>query len=295
MKKNIIFLTLLLLTKMVFSQAYDGLQKMNGVSQKVYFSASAGERARKVLDNVAKAEIYFEKKLKVHPDYTLLVLSPSDWKIYAHPNAIYGIPHYLQDGRLVVASENNDFWKRNTPPVDKLPEAQVRKLRATYLDKNGEVNLTDFFDLLAVHELGHAFQKAAGMLGQRNWLSELLCNVMLHTFIAEKNPRLIPSLTVFPQVTVAGFPLERLKYTSLEDFEIYYNDIAQKNPDNYGWYQCRFHVVAGQIYDSGGLAAMNNLWGALLSHKQKLSDLELINLLKTAHPALDQAIVNWKK
>jgi len=89
--------------------------------------------------------------------------------------------------------------------------------------------------------------------------------------------------------------LERLKYTSLEDFEIYYNDIAQKNPDNYGWYQCRFHVVAGQIYYSGGLAAMNNLWGALLSHKQKLSDLELINLLKTAHPALDQAIANWKK
>ena len=295
MKQNIIFLTLLLLTKIVFSQTYNGLQKMDGVSQKVYFSASARERAIKISDNVAKAEIYFEKKLKVHPDYTLLVLSPSDWKIYAHPNAIYGIPHYLPDGRLVVAAENNDFWKRNIPPIDKLPEALVKKLRGTYLDKNGEVNLTDFFDLLAVHELGHAFQKAAGMLGQRNWLNELICNVLLHTFIAENSPGLIPALTVFPQVTVAGFPPDRLKYTSLEDFEMYYNDIAQKNPDNYGWYQCRFHVVAGQIYDSGGVVAMNNLWTALLIHKAKLSDQELTNLLKKTHPALEQAITNWNK
>jgi len=90
MKKNIILLALLLFTKIVFSQTYNGLQKMDRVKQTVYFSSNAKERAVKILDNVAKAEVYFEKKFKVHPDYTLLVLSPSDWKIYAHPNAIYG-------------------------------------------------------------------------------------------------------------------------------------------------------------------------------------------------------------
>jgi hypothetical protein len=295
MKQNIIFLTLLLLTKIAFSQTYNGLTKMDGVSQKVYFSANAKERAIKILDNVAKAEIYFEKTLKVHPDYTLLVLSPADWKSYAHPNAVYGIPHYLPDGRLVVAAENNDFWRRNIPPIDKLPEALAKKLTDTYVDKNGEVNLTAFFDLLAVHELGHSFQKAAGMVKQRNWLNELLCNVLLHTFIAEKSPKLLPALTVFPQVTVAGFPPDRLKYTKLEDFETYYNDIAQKHPDNYGWYQCRFHTVSGQIYDSGGVAATNNLWNALSNHKEKLGDQELTNLLKTTHPALERAITDWNK
>lgn len=90
MKKNIILLALLLFTKIVFSQTYNVLQKIDGVKQTVYFSSNAKERAVKILDNVAKAEVYFEKKFKVHPDYTLLVLSPSDWKIYAHPNAIYG-------------------------------------------------------------------------------------------------------------------------------------------------------------------------------------------------------------
>ena len=41
--------------------------------------------------------------------------------------------------------------------------------------------------------------------------------------------------------------------------------------------------------------AMNNLWSALLSHKEKLNDQELRSLLKTIHPALEQAIANWNK
>jgi len=295
MKQKIILLILLFLTRFSFAQNYDGLQKLDQVTQKVYFSENAKARAVKISDNVAKAEIYFEQQFKVRPDYTLLVLSPSDWKKYAHPNAIYGIPHFLPDGRLVVAAENNDFWNRNIPPLDKLPGGLVEKLKNTYTDKTGAIALTDFFDLLAVHELGHAFQSAAGVKGQRNWLNELLCNILLHTYIAENNPKLLPALTVFPEVTVAGFPADRLKYSKLEDFEIHYNDIAQNYPDNYGWYQCRFHTVAAQIYNAGGVAAMQSLWRSLLTHKEKLDDAALTSLLKKTHPALEQAIVNWNK
>lgn len=295
MKKSILLPALLLFTIMGFSQTYDGLKKLDNASQNVYFSLNAKERAVKISDHVSKAEFYFEKQFGIHPNYTLLVLSPTDWKKYAHPKAIYGIPHYLPDGRLIVASENNDFWRRNTPPIDKLPEALAKNLSNTYADKNGEVVLTDFFDLLAVHELGHSFQNAAGMTKQRSWLSELLCNLLLHTYIAENNPVLLPSLTVYPQVTVSSFPPERLIYKKLEDFETSYNDLAQNHPDNYGWYQCRFHTVAAQIYDTGGITVMKNLWMALLNHKEKLDDQELAKLLKEAHPALNQAIADWNK
>jgi len=71
--------------------------------------------------------------------------------------------------------------------------------------------------------------------------------------------------------------------------------VRQKHPDNYSWYQCRFHTVAGQIYDLGGVNVMNNLWSALSSHKEKLNTQELTNLLKTAHPSLEQATTNWNK
>jgi hypothetical protein len=295
MKRNIILLLILLSTKITFAQTYDGLQKLDGVSQNVYFSVNAKERAIKIINNVAKAEIYFEKQFNVKPNYTLLVLSPTDWKTYAHPSAIYGIPHYLPDGRLVVASENNDFWKRNLPPIDKLPKELAQKVKDTYTDKNGEINLTNAFDLLAVHELGHAFQKAAGMRQQRNWLSELLCNVLLHTYLAENDPAQLPYITVFTQVSVQSFPAERLKYSKLEEFEANYNEIAKNHPDNYGWYQCRFHVLAGEIYDAGGVPAMKKMWNILSTQKEKLNDEDLMNLLKRTHPALEKAFTTWNK
>lgn len=296
MRQKIFILPLLLaLSAISFAQTFDSLKKLEGVAPKVYYSNNAKERAIAIAGHVAKAETYFQKAFKVQPDYILLVLSPADWKKYAHPQAIYGIPHYLPDGRLVVAAENNDFWKRNTPPVDKLPEAWAHKLKQTYTDKDGVINLTGAFDLLAVHELGHAFQKAAGMVKQRSWLNELLCNVLLHTYLAENDPQSLPLITVFTQASVASFPPERLKYTKLEDFETRYNELAKNHPDNYGWYQCRFHIAAGDIYDNGGVAAMNSLWTSLLAQKEKLDDAGLETLLKKTHPALEQVINNGSK
>lgn len=294
MKSKIIIVLFLVLTNLTFAQTYDGLQKLGNISQNVYFSENAKERAVKISTDVAKAETYFQKQFNVKPSYTLLVLSPTDWKKHAHPQAIYGIPHYLPDGRLVVASENNDFWKRNAAPVDKLPQELAEKMKATYTDKNGEINLTNAFDLLAIHELGHAFQSAAKMLGQRNWLNELLCNILLHTYLADNDPKQLPYITVFTKTAVSSFPTQRLKFTKLEDFEANYNEIAKNFPDNYGWYQCRFHVMAGDIYDAGGASSMKKIWSMLLSQKQKLNDEELLKLLNT-DAALQKAITNWNQ
>ncbi len=280
-----------MLVNTTFGQTYANLHQLD--DSKVYYSSDAKERAIKILDNVAKAEHFFQSEFNVKADYTLLVLSPADWKTYAHPNAIYGIPHFLPDGRLVVAAENNDFWKRNAPFIDKIPNELATILKETYTDKNGEIALTDFFDLLAVHELGHAFQHAAGMLKQRTWLNETFCNVLLHTYLAEKNPAQLPYLTVFPQVAIQSFPAERLKYNTLEDFEKYYNEIATKHPDNYGWYQCRFHVLAAEIYDLGGKDVMKKMLDILMNQNEKLNDDDLTDLLIKAHPALEQAITNW--
>lgn len=294
MKRKIIIVLLLLLTKITFAQTFNDLQKLDGISQNVYFSENAKDRAKKISTDVAKAESYFQKQFDVKPNYTLLVLSPADWKKYAHPQAIYGIPHYLPDGRLVVASENNDFWRRNAPPIAQLPKDLAEKMTATYTDKNGEINLTNAFDLLAIHELGHAFQSAAKMASQRNWLSELLCNVLLHTYLADNDPKQLPYITVFTKTAVSSFPTQRLKFTKLEDFEANYNEIAKNYPDNYGWYQCRFHVTAGDIYDAGGASSMKKIWSLLLSQKEKLTDDELLKLLST-DVALQKAITNWNQ
>ena len=296
MKKIILVLIVQLACIKIVAQSYEGLVKIDGISQKVYFSDGSKNRAMQIAEEVAKAEVYFTKNFTVQPQYTLLILSKTDWQKFAHPNAIYGIPHYLPDGRLVVASENNEFWKRSLPPLETLPKDIVEKIRNVYTDEKGEISLKECFDLLAIHELGHAFQNAAKMNSQRNWMNELLCNILLHTYVAENNPKLLPALTLLPEIMEKNVNPSNLKYTKLEDFETYYNEIAQKHPDNYGWYQCKFHNAAAQIYNSGGADAMKQLWTLLLDEKTKLSEEQLNQRLSRKAPkAVNDLITNWNK
>ena len=84
---------------------------------------------------------------------------------------------------------------------------------------------------------------------QRKWMGELFVNILLHTYVAENEPQSLPALTLFPKMVVAAGSSE-FKYTSLNDIQERYNDIARDYPKNYGWYQCRWHAAAADIYKS---------------------------------------------
>lgn len=290
--------TLLLNCIMVLSvsaQHYPGLQRLESETHKVLYSENARERATEIFYHLAKADGFFEELFKVKPDFTLLVLSPADWKKYANPYAIYGMPHLMPDGRLVVAAEFNEFWRRNTPPMEKLGSDHQQLMKATYPMENDQVIVTQMFDLLAIHELGHAYQNQAGMVKQRNWLNELFCNILLHSYLAKHEPSLIPALTVLPRVATENTPKDRLKYTRLEDFDDNYNDLGKNYPDNYGWYQYRYHLLAEKIYDEGGIEVVIQTWNALLAQKEKLNNEALMELIKNNSPVLYKAILEWNQ
>jgi hypothetical protein len=90
--------------------------------------------------------------------------------------------------------------------------------------------------------------------------------------------------------------IKGLTYTSLNDLELNYDEIAMKYPNNYGWYQCRLHSSAAKIYEQAGKSIGRKLWNALKTKKQKLSDTQLLKFLKTAgtKPVAD-IIKNWDK
>jgi hypothetical protein len=152
-----------------------------------------------------------------------------------------------------------------------------------------------FFDLLALHELGHAFHFQAGLNMQRKWMQELFVNIMLHTFVAEKEPQSLPALTVFPQMVISGGTGDYL-YTSLQDVHEKYNEIGAKHPKNYGWYQCRWHAASAQIYETDSTSAATQLWKALKDQKQTLSESELIPFFEKAGlRSVAEMIRNWDK
>jgi hypothetical protein len=208
------------------------------------------------------------------PKVSLFVLNPEHWKKYA-TFPVYGMPHYPDSTRLVIASEDNDFWKSFIPPLDQLPVGLAAKIKEAYTNSDGVLSMMAFFDLLALHELGHGFHEQAGLTMQRLWMQELFCNIMLHTYIAENEPANLPALEVFPEMVVAT-GTTGLEFTTLADFEKRYDNM---DPRNYGWYQCRLHVAGKNIYNAGGQKAFVKLWKGLKENREKMTDEQFASFL----------------
>jgi len=287
-----LFVSFFLCSANLTAQPYDELISLEGYKTKVYYSAGNDERAKVLAERMENVLAFYNKLIQYQPEVILLILSPEDWgKFTKFP--VYGMPHYNDDKTLIVASENNDFWKSFIPPVDKLPKELADKISETYVDENGNLSMEAFFDLLAIHEIGHAYHFQAGLNVQRKWMGELFCNILLHTYIAEKEPHQLPSLTVFPQMVIASGS-EGFTYTSLADIELRYDEIGQNHPQNYGWYQCRWHSAAGNIYDDGGADIFIKLWNAFAAQKKNLNDSEFANFLsEKVHQSVADVMLKW--
>lgn len=285
----------LLLAQPAEAQHYNQLHALTQHKAKVYYSAGHADRAKAIANRVDKAMSYYQQLLGYEPAVTLLILTPDDWTKYTKVPVVYGMPHYTNDKTLVMAAEDNAFWKSFIPPLDQLPLGFSEQLKGAYKDAKGNLSMQPFFDLLALHELGHAFHFQAGLNMQRKWLGELFANTLLHTYVAENEPESLPALTLFPQMVV-GSGAKEYTYTSLQDVDKRYEEIGQNHPKNYGWYQSRWHMAAGQIYDSGGRLVSRKLWDALKSEKQNLNDQELVIILETkADKSFGEMIKNWER
>lgn len=129
---------------------------------------------------------------------------------------------------------------------------------------------------------------------QRKWMGELFANILLHTYIAENEPELLPALTVFPKMVVSSYDKTELKFTTLTELEAQYDEIAKKHPKNYGWYQCRWHVAAGNIYKEGGVDLFERLWFTLKGQRKNLDDPSFTSLLsEQVHQSVADVVLEW--
>lgn len=284
-----------LIAQEITSQASKAkLVKLDGYTQSYYYSDGAEMRARSIADLMEKAGVFFEKEVEFTPQTVLYILAPQHWKDYAAKplHDVYGFPHNIDMVNLAVASEDNDFWRSFLPPVDKLPALLTILVKRAYGRPDGSYSMMPFFDLLALHEMGHSYTSQAGLKMQRHWMSELFVNIMLHTYVAEQQPELLDALVTFPDMVVNAGSSE-YKFTSLEDFEKLYSSMGM-GPKNYGWYQSRLHSAAKDIYNAGGKDAMVKLWYALKLHQEDMTDEALLKMLQTeVHPAVAEVVINW--
>ena len=281
---------MLLVCASLLQAQYGKLDSLSTENLKVYFSSGQQQRAKQVSKMAHQAIEWANGLVHFKPEVKLLILSPADWPQYTK-FPVYGMPHYADKKTLVVAAEDNDYWKSFIPPLNQLPPALANQIKTVYR-VNGSLSMQPFFDLLALHELGHAFHNQGGLTMQRKWMGELFCNIFLHTYIAENEPALLPALTVFPNMVVAA-GTAGYSFTTLQQFESNYEELGMRQPRNYGWYQCRLHAAAREIYDAGGKEVFAKLWHAL-QNSSAMDDAQLTSWLsKEVHPAVADVLLKW--
>lgn len=295
--QKIILLSYVLLVSVVHvatAQNFEKLTALESKSIRAYYSAGHEQKAASITRRVEKAMNFHSQLVGFKPTVTLLVLSATDWSSYTK-FPVYGMPHYNDEQTLIVAAEDNPMWKGFIPPLDQLPTELRQQIETVYRNANGNISMEAFFDLLALHELGHAFHIQGGLIMQRKWMGELFCNILLHTYIAENEPEQLPALTVFPRMVINN-GTKGFKFTSLQEVHENYNEIGQFHGKNYGWYQCRWHKAAGDIYDAGGKELVVKFWNAFKQQKEKLTDDQLTTFLETSvHKSIAEMIRNWDK
>lgn len=267
------------------SQQFSDLTELPEYIFPVYVSPGCVERGRAMATVCQRAHQFFSRTLRAQADITVLVLAPAEWPEYTtYPT--YGMPHADTDQQvLIMPGEDNTFWHSMVPPLETLSPEIAAAARSVYGRQGGSIDPSPFFEALSVHELAHLFHGQANVQFPRKWLQELFANLCLHAYVATQQPELLPILETFPRVVLAGGSAQ-FEYQSLADFERLYTAVG---PQNYGWYQCRLHVAARDVFEAGGVAALQRLWQAFVP----ISDVQLTEVLGQVHPQLEQVLTGW--
>jgi hypothetical protein len=244
------------------------LAHLGGYPFEVRYSEGSVARARAAADVAADAYAYFSRLFSgVRPDIAVIVAGETDWE----SGQPYGLPFFDDDagqirpGIVVMPAGGGDFWIAMGQDLHEASPRGYPRLLATYPDGAGGLDLQPFFDLITIHELGHAFEMLGDLRLPTFWLSEIFANLALHAFVATRQPERLNTLEV---LSIVGAQSRRLGarmradgYSTLEELQAHYTGGDDPmSPLNYVWYQYRWQRLAAKMFDADGEDGLVRFW-----------------------------------
>jgi hypothetical protein len=283
------------------------LSELAGYPFEVRYCDGSLVRARAAADIAAKAYVYFSRLFGgVEPDIAVIVAGEADWS----GNGPYGLPFFRDDaaeirpGIVLMPAGGGNFWKEIGQDIRDASPRGYAKLLATYPDGIGGVNLQPFFDLITIHELGHAFEVLGDLRLPAFWLSEIFVNLAMHAFVATQLPASLPTLEVLPTVGAGSRKLAaRMRaegYSTLEELQAHYTGGDDPmDPLNYVWYQHRWLRLAAKMFEVDGEDGLIRFWDCFHStdrvNASEATAASLAPLLTTeVSPTLGRAVRDWR-
>ena len=282
-----------------------GLSRLGGYPFDVRHSDGSLERARSMADVAADAYNYLSQLFSgFQPDIAVVVVNRADWQ----SRQPYGLPYFNDDddqirpGIVVMPATRGDFWIAMGEDLRERSPRGYERLLATYPDGEGGLDLQPFFDLVTIHELGHAFEVLGGRRMPTFWLGEIFANLALHAYVATKQP---DSLNTLEVLSIVGSQNPRLDariraegYTTLEDLEAHYTGGGDPmSPLNYVWYQYRWQRIAAEMFEADGEDGLVRFWDCSQARDHDadaVTTSTLVPLLRTeVSETLARAIEDW--
>jgi hypothetical protein len=283
-----------------------GLVHLGGYPFDVRYSDGSLVRARAAADVTADAYAYFTRLFSVEPDIAVVVASEADWE----SRQPYGLPFFNDDegqirpGIVVMPAGTGNFWADMGQDIRDASPRGYARLLAAYPGEADGLDLQPFFDLVAIHELGHAFEVLGDLRLPTFWLGEIFANLALHAFVATRRPE---SLNTLECLSDAGARSRRLAarwraegYSTLEDLEAHYTGGDQPmNPLNYVWYQYRWQRLAARTFEADGEEGLARFWDCFHAAGPlgpgEVTTSSLARLLRTeVSQTLGRAIQDWR-
>jgi hypothetical protein len=284
-----------------------GLANLSGYRFEVRYSDGSLVRARALADIAADAYDYFSRLFSgVEPDIAVIVADEADWK----SRQPYGLPFFNDDdgqirpGIVVMSAGKGEFWGAMGEDLRETSPDGYTRLLATYPDGAGGLDLQPFFDLVTIHELGHAFEVLGDLRLPTFWLGEIFANLTLHAFIATRRPESLSTLEV---LSIVGAQSPRLDarmrdegHTTLEELETHYTGGDNPmSPLNYVWYQYRWQRIAAEMFESDGEEGLVRFWECFHATDRlgsgDVTSASLAALLTTEVSAtLGRAVRSWR-
>ena len=283
------------------------LSQLGGYPFEVRYSDGSLVRARAAADVAANAYVYFSRLFAaVEPDIAVIVADEADWS----GKGPYGLPFFRDDpgeirpGIVVMPAGSGDFWIAIGQDIRDASPRGYARLLAAYPDGAGGLDLQPFFDLVTIHELGHAFEMLGDLRLPTFWLGEIFANLALHAFVATKQPESLNTLEVLPTVGAQSRRLAaRMRaegYSTLEELEAHYTGGDQPmSPLNYVWYQHRWLRLAARMFAADGEDGLVRFWKCFHATDRfssgQVTAASLAPVLRTeVSQTLGRAIQNWR-
>lgn len=257
-----------------------GLESIAG-SLPTYYSPHAARRAKYLQDLLGGELGYYGEQFQFSFEPTALaVLNKAQWDTVAGPEP-YGMPSVEgQRPAVVVMPANWDgvSWML-IPKREQVPPPMLRKMLAD--GKQWRELQFEGCDGIGTHEIGHSITRQLGIDPKTHWFNEFLASYVGYAYLKSKRPSQVLSNEIFWAVALAHSPHP---FTRLDDFEARYEELQEKYPANYGWYQVALDQQVIALYRAYGVDYLKRIRAEFPAGSPALDSAQLLDKLERLSP-----------